>query len=193
VDRWLSTTNAAVHFWTGTNGATRFNVVQGGIERAVCDAVAAGGGRCAFYVPSDAASADVTAYVYLAYTTERLVVLNQSDDRWMPLSGIIIYNYNPNVSVQGAEVSLGDPVLFGNPATVGDITRLAPGQCLLYSNSNQDAAYPPQDCEVIARLDINPSLIFWAANFEISSATDGQRRTCLAAVEGKLTICIMPR
>jgi hypothetical protein len=193
VDRWLSTVKPAVHFWTGAAGATHFDVVQGGIERAVCETAAAGGTQCAFYVPSDAASADVTDYIYLAYTTERLVVLNQSTDRWMPLSGIMIYNYNPNVSVPGAELPVGDPALFHNPDTVADITRLAPGQCLLYSNHNRDAAYPPQDCDVIARLDINPKLIFWAADFEIGSATDGQRHTCPAATEGKLTICIMPR
>jgi hypothetical protein len=193
VDRWLSTAKPSVHFWTGAAGATHFNVVQGGIERAVCETAAAGGSQCAFYVPSDAASADVTDYIYLVYTTERLVVLNQSTDRWMPLSGIFIYSYNPNLSVPGAELPAGDPALFNNPDTVADITRLAPGQCLLYSNSNQDAAYPPQDCDVIARLDINPKLIFWAANFEIGSVTDGQRHTCPAATEGKLTICIMPR
>ncbi len=192
VDRWLSTVNPSVHFWIGEAGATHFNVVQGGIERAVCETAAAGGAQCSFYVPSDAAGADVTTYVYLAYTTERLVVLNQTADRWMPLSGINIYNYNPKVSVPGAELPIGDPALFGNPDTVANITRLAPGQCLLYSNSNQDAAYPPQDCDVIARLDINPDLIFWAANFELGSS-DGQRHTCPAATEGKLTVCIMPR
>ena len=195
VQRWMSTANTSAHFWTGTNGVTRFNVVYDGVERAICEGATRGQGRkeCAFFLPAGAAGGDTTAYVYLAYTTDRLIVLNQSADRWMPLSGIIIYNYNPNVSVPGAELPVGDPTLFGNPDTVGDITRLAPGQCLLYSNSNQDAAYPPQDCDVIARLDINPGLIFWAANFEVSGITDSQRRACPAATEGKLTICIMPR
>mgnify|MGYP003396994430 CR=1 FL=1 len=47
-------------------------------------------------------------------------------------------------------------------------------------------------CDVIARLDISPDLIFWSKSFDMDSLTDGQRRTCPAANDG-LTLCIMPR
>ncbi len=194
VQRWLSTTHAESHFWTGTNGVTRFQVSQGGIERAVCNAAAPGAGqqRCEFFVPADALGDDVTDYIYLAYTTDRLVVLNQSANRWMSTAATQVYNYNPNSSVSGAAVPIGDPSLFGNPPTVADIRRLAPGQCLFFTNSNPEATTPPQACDVIAQLNIGPDLIFWAADFEIAG-TDGQRHICPAAVDGKLTVCIMPR
>jgi hypothetical protein len=78
VDRWLSTRNTEVHFWT--NGAVRFNVVQNGVERVVCQGAAPGGGRqrCDFYVADRAGGGDATPYVYLAYTTDRLIIWNQS-------------------------------------------------------------------------------------------------------------------
>jgi hypothetical protein len=196
IERWLSTVNAGVHFWTGLNGVTRFNVVYDGVERAVCEGAAPGQGpkQCAFYLPIEAGAGDVTAYIYLAYVTDRLIVLNQSGDKWMPLAHTTIYNHNPNVLVTGgAPLTVGDPQLFNNPETVADITRLAPGQCLLFTNSSPEADAPPQDCNVIARLNVNPTLIFWAADFEVISATDGQRHMCPAATANKMTICVVPR
>ncbi len=195
VQRWLSTVNANVHFWTGLNGVSQFRVVHDGVEYATCEAATAGAGRkqCAFYLPADAASGDNTPYVYFAYTTDQLLVLNQSSDQWMPLAQTTVYNYNPDVSVPGASLVIGDPALFPDAATVADITRLAPGQCLWFTNSSPEIAEPPQDCHAIARLDINPQLIFWAADFELESITDGRRHTCPAAAAGKLTVCVMPR
>src|SRR5690606_29465845 len=132
-------------------------------------------------------------YVYLAYTPDRLAVLNQSDDKWMPLAQTAIQNLNPNVSVAGGvSVPIGDPALFGNPATVADISQLAPGQCLLFTNGSPDVDAAPQDCSVIARLDIDPTLIFWAANFEVISATDARRYSCPAANAEKMTVCVVP-
>lgn len=195
VRRWLSTVNAGVHFWTGLNGVTRFNVVYQGVERATCEGAAPGQGvkQCALYLPG-AGGGDVTAYVYLAYTPDRLAVLNQSDDKWMPLAQTAIQNLNPNVSVAGGvSVPIGDPALFGNPATVADISQLAPGQCLLFTNGSPEVDAAPQDCSVIARLDIDPTLIFWAANFEVISATDARRYSCPAANAEKMTVCVVPR
>jgi hypothetical protein len=195
IQRWLSTVNTGVHFWTDLNGVTRFSVVYEGVERTVCEAAAPGQGQkqCTFFLPAGTSGGDTAGYVYLAYTTDRLIVLNPSGDKWMPLAETTIYNYNPNVSVRGASLIIGDPVLFNNPDTVADITRLAPSQCLMFTNSSPDVTSPPEACDVIARLDVNPSLIFWAADFEVGSATDGQRHTCPAATANKLTVCVMPR
>jgi hypothetical protein len=143
-------------------------------------------------VPGSGASSDTTEYVYLAYTVDSLVVLNQSTDKWMALGRTIVLNNNPAISVSGAEVPIGDPGLFGNPDAPGMIQQLAPSQCLLFTDGSPDAG-PPQDCTVIARLNINRDLIFWAADFQIVSATTGKEYTCLGAAEGKLTLCIMPR
>lgn len=195
IERWLSTANSDVHFWTGLNGVTRFSVVYEGVELTVCEAAGRGQGQkqCAFFLPVGTADKTSTDYVYLAYTTDRLIVLNQSGDQWMPLAQTAIYNYNPNVSVQGVSLIIGDPVLFNNPYTVADITRLAPGQCLMFTNRSPDAVSPPEACDVIARLDISPRLIFWGADFEVGSTTDGRRHTCPAAAADKMTICVMPR
>ncbi len=195
LQRWLSTVNPGAHFWTDANSVTRFSVAYGGIERATCDGAVAGAGqqRCAFYLPAGGAAGDVTEYIYLAYTTDRLIVFNQSADRWMPLGETQIYNYNPNIAIPGSSLVVGDASLYAVVNPVAEISRLAPGQCLFMTNSNPEAVTPPQPCEVIARLDIGPDLIFWAADFEVGSASDGQQRTCPAASAGKLTLCVMPR
>ena len=78
--------------------------------------------------------------------------------------------------------------------SVATVTQLAPNQCILYTNSADTSSLDtPQPCDVIARLDINPGVIFWVANFDIASASDGRQYTCNAATAGQLTICIMPR
>lgn len=193
VQRWLTTNNPAAHFWT--NGIARFGVVQNGIERAVCDGVLQGGERkrCALYLPGGGSAREVTPYIYLAYTTDRLVVHNQSVDQWMPLAQTQIANYNPQLSQPGLTLVVGDSALFGNPETVANIRQIAPGQCLLFTDSSPEATTPPEDCDVIAQLNVDPKLIFWAADFEIISITDGRRHQCPAATAGRLTLCIMPR
>ena len=195
IERWLSTINTGVHFWTGLNGVTRFSVVYDGIERSVCEGAAPDQGQkqCTFFVPVGTVGGDTTGYVYLAYTSDRLIALNQSSDKWMPLAETMIHNYNPNVSVPGASLILGDPTLYNSPDTVADIARLAPSQCLMFTNSGPGIDAPPMACDVIARLDVDPTFIFWAADFEVESVTDGQRHTCPAATANKLTICVMPR
>lgn len=46
------------HFWTGANGVRPFNVVQGGLERAICQAAPPNSQdqptTCEFYLPSGA-------------------------------------------------------------------------------------------------------------------------------------------
>jgi len=191
IQNWFSSNNPAEHFWTGAGGTTAFTISQYGVPRATCPI--ANPGRCEFYVASSGSAGDVTEYIYFAYTTDRLVVVNKSDNQWMPLGQLNVYNLN----FQNGEVPLliGDPALFAgtNPNMVGDVTRLAPGQCVYLTNSNPASEDTPERCDIVARLDITPTLIFWSQNFEMDSVTDGQRHGCPAAVEGKLTLCIMPR
>ncbi|MEO8608426.1 MAG: PASTA domain-containing protein [Chloroflexota bacterium] len=191
IQNWLVTTNAGEHFWTGEGGTTQFTVLQNGVPRATCPV--ANPGRCEFYLSSGGSSSDATDYVYFAYTLDRLAIINQSTDKWMTLDGFyVINNFAPN---KGATVFLGDPTLFTSrqhPPDVETVTRLAPGQCILYTNQSPDADSPPQPCEVIARLDIGATLIFWGADFGIASS-DSEQRTCPAPTAGRLTICVMPR
>lgn len=189
IQNWLVTTNPGEHFWTG--GATQFSVAQNGVQRVICPV--ANPGRCEFYVSSSATGGDSTPFVYFAYTVDRLAVINTATDQWMGLAGFSVFNFNPAVSVQGAGVALGDPTLYVPVNPVASVGRLAPGQCVLFTNSSPEQETPPQPCDVIAVLNINPSLIFWAAAFELDSQSDGQRRSCPAATPGRLTLCVMPR
>jgi hypothetical protein len=192
IQNWLVTTNAGEHFWTGAGGTTRFSLSQHGVERAVCPV--ANPGRCEFYLSGGSAGADVTEFVYFAYTVDRLAVINTSTDQWMGLAGFNVYNYNPAIAIPGAGVHLGDRSLYTDfLMPVASVTRLAPGQCVFFTNSAPERETPPQPCDVIARLDIGASVIFWAAAFEMDSQVDDQRRSCPAAAEGRLTICVMPR
>ncbi len=193
---WLSTRDSSVHFWTAAHGVVSFNVVQNGMTRAVCPAAAVGAEpiRCDVYVEAAAGDIDSTPYIYFAYTADRLIVFNRSSDQWMPVAGTVLYNFNPNLMVAGSALLLGDASLYSARSPVADLARLAPGQCLLFTNGQAlETVGSPQACFVTAQLDIDPNLIFWAAPFELVSQSDGQRRRCPAAVAGRITLCILPR
>jgi hypothetical protein len=186
---WLTTQFEEAHFWTGAFGATQFRVEQNGVERAVCPIV--NPGTCTFFLAGGGSAGDVTGFVYFAYTTDQLIVHNPSDDQWMPLDGVQIVNNAP--SVAGSSFAFANPEVFGNPQTIGRINRLAPGQCLLYTGSATISDSFPETCDVVARLDLDPSVNFWAQPFGVDSLTDDQAHTCPGATAGKLTVCVMPR
>ncbi len=191
IEHWLTTTNGGEHFWTGAGGTTQFRVIQNGVERGTCPV--ANPGRCDFYLPANSAAAgDTTAYVYFAYLPDRLAIINNSADKWMPLTGLeITNNFAPT---QGATLSVASPSLFGsNRNPVANPERLAPGQCILFTNSSVEVMEPPQDCDVVARLDVGASVIFWGADFPVDSTTDEQPHTCPLATPDRMTLCIMPR
>jgi hypothetical protein len=186
---WLTTRFEEAHFWTGAYGATQFRVEQNGIERAICPIV--NPGTCEFFLAGGGAAGEVTQFVYFAYTPDQLVVHNISEDKWMPLDGVQIVNNAPPVA--GSTFAFGSPEVFGNPQTIGRINRLAPGQCLHYTGSAAVGDTLPESCDVVARLDLDPSVNFWAQPFGVDSVSDDQPHTCPAATPGKLTICVMPR
>jgi hypothetical protein len=188
VQGWLTTTNMAEHFWTGSNGAVQFQVIQNGASVGVCVISAQ---KCDFYLEAAGGASDEVSYIYLAYTTDRLIIMNNSSNQWMPLAGTIILN---NVVAQpGIPLAIGDPVVFGNPVVYGQIDRLAPNQCLYLTNGAPFDPSTPQPCDVLVRLDLAPHTIFWTAPFEIDAVTRDKNGTCPAATPGRLTICAMPR
>lgn len=190
IQNWLVTNNNGEHFWTGAGGTTQFAVIQNDIQRGVC--TVGNPGRCEMFLQvGNILPSETTEYVYFAYLADRLAIINTSTDKWMPIGNLVVRNNA--VQPFGAVVNVGSAELFGNPPTVGRIGRLAPGQCLLFTNSSPEAQTPPQPCDVIAKLDVGPSVIFWAADFPIESATNDGARSCPAAVPGRLTLCIMPR
>ncbi len=187
IQNWLVTQTGAEHFWTGAGNSTRFAVTQNGIQRGQC--AIANPGRCEFYVPGGA-SADVTDYVYFAYTTHNLAVINQSTDRWMTLSGFTVYNnFMPQ---KGLTIPLGDATLYSFKNPVARQGQLAPGQCVLFTDNSPEDNTPPQPCDVVARLDLNPTVIFWGAAFDMQGS-GSQKHSCPAATSDNLTVCVMPR
>lgn len=197
IQNWFSNVNNRVfHFWTALNGVSRFVVLQDGVvNRGGCEAAPAGSEllRCDIYIATEQ-NEDVTPYLYFAYTPTRLVIVNRSEDRWMPIRQASVLNNNPNLTQRGMAISLGDASLYQRLNTTADLTMLAPGQCLLYTNSTSlETPDLPQNCDVIGQFNIDPNLIFWAAPFTVNSVTDGQQRSCDGAVADHLTICVMPR
>lgn len=188
IETWLTTNDPVEHFWTGINGVTRFSVQQNGVERAVCIIVDL---RCDFYVTAIGISDDITQYVYFAYTADQLVVVNKSENSWMALDRVQIVNNAP--AVAGSTFAFGDPNVFTARPVVGRTNLLAPGQCLLYTNSAPQTDALPENCDVIARLDLTPDVVFWSAPFGVDSVTDDKEHACPGATESKLTVCVMPR
>lgn len=196
IQNWMSTTRADTHFWISTGGATRFAVTQDGAVRTTC---ATAGPRtqeqpltCDFYLPSGGQGGDVAEFVYFVYTTEQFLALNTAPDEWMRLNKTVIHNTNPVNQRLGTAFKIGDAALFGNPEIVADIKQLAPQQCLLFKHDDVSNDPLPQPCDIIAQLDLPADQRFWTTAFEIESK-GGERFTCPAAVEGKRTICAMPR
>lgn len=199
IQNWFSTTNRGEHFWTQTSGALAFTIIENGVARATCPAAPLSSQdnpiRCQAYLSGGGAESDVTQFVYFVYTPETIALINASTDRWMPANQTRVRNYNPNIAIPGVPVVFGDPDLLPDQFRTGygDVTRLAPGQCLLLTTLSPADAEAPEACDVIAVRDLLPTVAFWLADFEVESAVDGQRRTCPAAIAEQITVCVMPR
>jgi hypothetical protein len=195
IQRWLTTNNRAEHFWTTANGVQSFNVIQGGMERAICEAAPPGSEAqpktCTMYVEVDGGSQDA-GFIYFTYTQNQFLIRNSTSDKWMRLNRSILHIKNPADGVSPASFDLGDANTFGNPQIVERIQRLAPGQCLLYIRRGTQDPQLPQDCRVIAQRTFEER-VFWDYDFELEDIDDATRRKCTAAVPDKLTICILPR
>jgi hypothetical protein len=192
---WLTTNNSAEHFWTGLNSVSRFKVVQAGVERATCPAAPAGSApmNCDVFLPADL-TGDITSYLYFAYTPDRLIIYNQSEAQFMPLSGARLVNRNPNLRPPNQEINLGDTGFYTLLNPVANLGQLAPGQCILFTNSSAiPATETPEPCDVIGRFDIDPNLIFWATSFDLISPTSGDSSTCNAPSAAQVTVCLAPR
>jgi hypothetical protein len=196
---WRTTADTSAHFWTQSNGVMRFAVQENGVERAVCPAAPANSQDiptvCEFYLAGGGGGSDTTGFVYFAYTTDAIVLINTSDDLWMPSAQNNLYNYNPGLSSPGAALSFGNPDLLREEHRVnlGIIAQLAPGQCLMYTLTTASVSEAPEGCHIIAQRALEPNIAFWTANFEVESVIDGLRRICPAAVPNRLTRCIVRR
>jgi hypothetical protein len=173
---WRTDSRPESHFWTHTAGVARFSVEQGGETRAVCDAAGPGTQdnplRCDI-VFEQARAGEISGYTYFAYTPDAFVVHNQTEDRWMALDTAVVEGRGPLLAIA--------------PDTPA---RLAPGHCLLLASSPD--VQQPVPCVLVSRATIAPSQRFWKNDFRIAGS-DGLPRTCEAAADGVLSICILPR
>jgi hypothetical protein len=179
---WMTAANSNQHFWTYTSGVEQFAVIQEGVVRATCPAAPAGSQdaplRCdiAFDIiyPDEHVN-----YIYLAYTTDRLIIHNQTADRWMEFTQTFLRDRS------GHDIDLSMLNIFN---TENRPARLAPGQCLLFA-ADADAQ-PLESCQVIERVEADT--VFWLEPFRVIGRDD-YPRVCEAAVEGTLMICVMLR
>jgi hypothetical protein len=196
---WRISTNTGTHFWTGANSVTNFAVQENGIQRAVCNAAPPNSQdsptTCEFYLAGGGAAAEITPFVYFAYTENAIALINTSDNLWMPTNQTTLYNYNPAISAPGAALTFGDPNLLREEFRVGfgNIAQLAPGQCLMYTVEGSNVTEPPEPCDVVAQRALGANIAFWIASFEVQSAIDGERRNCPAATVDQRTRCIVRR
>ncbi|MBW7877824.1 MAG: PASTA domain-containing protein [Anaerolineae bacterium] len=194
IQNWLTTNNRGEHFWTAASGARTFRVLQNGVERAVCDAAPTNSQdrplTCELYIAADAQGDDVP-FIYIAYTRDTLAVINISPDKWMRINDTVLVNGLENPDPFGREFKINN-ALFGRPEIVARINRLAPNQCVVFAT---DAVTEPaglQDCAMIVTYTVQASQAWWSANFEVQGQ-DGKRRLCNAALNDRMTVCIMPR
>lgn len=197
MQNWVVTNNRAEHFWTTVSGgATSFTVTVDGITRATCPTAGPGTEAapvsCEFYI--NAAGGDDNAeFVYLMYTTERLVVKNPTEDKWYRTNQTTVFNANPNRTALGDSFNMGARQLFGGQDAPFDPRVLAPGQCLLFRAQGASNEPLPDACDVKAVKELPPAELFWLFEFEFTTGDGGKRYKCPAAVAGKRTLCIMPR
>lgn len=178
---WQTTNDPAQHFWVPAAGRTEFAIYQNGIERRTCPVSATG--RCEVFL-SGSDAADVTDYVYFAYTADRFIVMNQSDDRFMALPGAIITDSRGSAYPFTLSTAYGDDL-------IANTENLAPDQCIHILNNAEGE--PPLPCTVIAEASVSLDFIFWDDAFTYTSLMDGQQRTCPGATDGSMTICVLPR
>jgi len=192
---WLTTNNPAEYFWTQTAGLNEFTIAQNGQTLATCPAAPANSqdnpSSCIFYVVASEMTSQTTEFIYFTYTQETFAVINTTPDAWMPLTDTPIYNFNPQSSNPGNSLRLSDSQMIPNPDIIGDVQRLAPEQCIVFSIlENPDL---PEPCDVIIHQTVDLSLAFWQADFELESPFTTEGRSSCPAASDNLTRCIMPR
>jgi hypothetical protein len=173
--RQVVATQPIKQFWTtGT-----FTIEQNGITVATCIA-----SPCNLTIPQGD-NPDQAAYLSFQYRTNYLTVRNPSD-RWMTLTEITINGRNGKKFTLGTvqDKAPGDVLWAGS--------RLAPGQCIVYSELDI-GSLPPYDCAVVAYVKLPAGTGFWQRGFSITAPSTRRTSACGAPLPGLLSICRVPR
>lgn len=198
---WRSTRDTTVHFWTQVNNVQNFSVLDNGVERTVCPAAPRNSQDnptvCEVYISGggSASDGDVAPFIYLAYNSSAIAFINTTQDQWMMTNQTTLLNYNPNLSTLGVTLIFGDTNLLREEYRigVGEVTRLAPQQCIMFTSIGTTVNEPPQNCMVIAQRPLDETVAFWLADFIVHSNTTETELTCPAARNEEVIICIGPR
>lgn len=191
VNPWMTTNDPAEYFWNTQNQDATFKVMHKGLPAGECPKSTVAGlmVSCEFYWPLDTTNDGYTPYIYLAYTTERMQIWNNSEDEWMPVGGIQLIGED---GTRGALTA--DPSIFDNSESIiADVERLAPNQCLYYPGMNMADSDPIQECDEIARYTFTIDNPIFTQNFDVLSNSIAAPAKCPAATPGRLTVCIVPR
>lgn len=191
---WLTTNDTTQHVWTQGSGE-RFTIFSGNQPQAECMTAQRGTqnspAACEFYAPS-AASGPYIPYIYLAYTTDGLVVRNPSETTWLRLSNEIVTATGKAIRLQQASQydSVSSFVLTTSDNGTPQVRQLAPSQCVRFrAVGAPDDAYP-EPCSLVAdRVTDEP---FWQTAFSVRSR-DGKAHACDPAVPGRVVVCVAPR
>lgn len=186
IRNWYSTILPDRHFWTGENGANRFTVSYRNAIVGTCPTFRGRNERtCPLRLRLDPFDTDTAEYLYFVYTMDELAVINPSASRWMPLA-----------DVQLEDIALDDLTQRPRIAALGDDTRLAPGECLIFNRPADDEATAPaspdhlaDDCFAVGQSIFTVGK-FWGGAFSVGGTSE---RSCPPAQRGQRVICMVPR
>jgi hypothetical protein len=183
--RWIRSMNALDFFWHPNPGA-RFVVRQSGADVALCGTVIDNvpQQRCVVNLETPYEHNEIANYVYFAYTADQFALANVSRTQWMPVAEVLIQAGENTIPVGAAD-------LYGNHHAVADLTRLAPGQCLLLTSTEVAEPLPVGVCSIIGFVEIEPDAVFWTEAFEVDAGE--QMGGCLPAAVNAPTTCTVER
>jgi hypothetical protein len=142
-------------------------------------------GTCNIYLPQGD-DPERTNYLTIQYRTNHFDIRNETTDHWMYLSNFV------GISRDGKSFNLDTT----QNMTTGDVPwaggRLAPGQCVIYSELDVNSL-PPFDCTVVGYIRLTKGASFWLNGFTAGNTFNGRRAICPAPRPGLLTICVVPR
>ncbi len=179
---WLAALSTQVHFWTEGHFIVRLSTGEV-ITCPPADVIIV---TCQLTPSSAPPAADLAR---LVYDTDQLAIINPSSDQWLPLERTVIYNFNPAAEFVGLPIIPGNPEVYDNAPTIGDLTRLAPNQCYLFAPADISQPVTPEYCDVIARSTPAEGDVFWRHDFDVLSFARGTTQNCPAATEDDITVC----
>ncbi len=191
ISAWFSSSDVSTYVWTQAAQVDSFTLMQAGIALTTCQAAPPASQDsptvCDAYLPSTPPPEQV-GFLYLAYTYEAFSALNPTDDAWMPLSA-------PLTHADGTVMSLAALFNYTNTEMVAisldgeSLTPLAPQECILFRVPDSPDSPAPEPCGLVVADAVLDS-VFWRSDFTVTDPK-GVKRTCAAATEENLTVCVM--